>query len=159
MSVAISILGVMSENTGYEAAGTNLLDNTSEQVIVDCLLTLSGNYGTAGSHGDPLVFKSVLDGGGLAAGSQNIPSQLAPNAWEFHELVAANSAAPGFHYDYHPDSLTAPTQNGGVLYISGAGAGSGQGDTEITAGGAYSGTTPSLNGQVIRARFWFTKFI
>jgi hypothetical protein len=168
--LSITVLGVMGENTGYQAPGQNLLDKTNEQFIVDCLITLTGNYGTAASHGDPLSFRSVLDAvpGNLAAGSQNIPSQLAPGGWEFHELVLAGSVGPGFRYEYHPDNLgptatnltaAAPTQNGGVLYISGAGAASGQGDTEITAGGAYAGTTPSLNNQVLRARFWFTKFI
>lgn len=152
MSVAIKITGVTPKNGQGYLVGEGPFDRTNNGWIVDCLLTLSGNYGGAATHGDTINFAAAT-GIGIGPLGDN-----APTMWEFHELVAAGTALPGFEYEYCPGpSLAAPTLNAGVLNIRGAGAGSGQGGTEITEGGAYAGTTPSLNNQVIKARFWFSR--
>jgi hypothetical protein len=113
-------------------------------------ITLSGNYGGAATHGDALDFTTV-----------NLPFSIgdyAPSNWEISELVQAGNAAYGYQYNYCPGpTLAAPTQKGGVLQIFGSGAGIGQGGTELTQGSAYSSFTPSLNGAILRARFWFVR--
>ena len=149
MSVGIAYLGLAPTNgEGYlVAAGPG--DFTAAELIVDFLLTLSANYGGAATHGDAIVFPTIP---GL-----NLPN-YAPIWADFWELVPAGTNPPGYHYTYCPGpTLAAPTLNGGVLNIQGAGAASGQGGTEITQGSAYSGFTPSLNGAQIKMRAYFTR--
>ncbi len=154
MAVGVQIVGIApSDNSGYTPTGGSQVDFTpGGQLIVDCILTLTGNYGGGATHGDTINFGTTV------AGSLDFPSGQAPSWWDFHELVVAGAAASGFVFDYHPGpTLAAPTQNGGVLYITGGATASQDGLNEIAEGGAYSGTTPSLNNVQIRARFWFQR--
>ena len=151
MAVAVAYTGVIANGSTFAAgSGSNQFDITKEEICIDCQLTLSGSYGTASSHGDP-VNLAVPPLGALPYGN-------APTMWELRELVPAGTALTGFTFNYCPGpTLAAPTQAGGVLQITGGAASSGQGGVEITEGSAYSSYTPSLNGTVILARFWFSR--
>jgi hypothetical protein len=145
------LVGLVANGVGYTPTGGNgMSDATLAEIAMDVNITLSANYGTAGSHGDPLDFTAL-----------HLPFSIgdqAPSNWEIKELLVAGAVPLGFLYNYCPGPmLAAPTQAGGVLQITGTGAASGQGGTEITAGSAYSGFTPSLAGAVLRARFWFAR--
>ncbi len=149
--VGIAFVGVTPNNGQGYLVGNGPPDFTKgNELIADFILTLSGNYGGAATHGDAISFS------GLA-----LPINLgdyAPAWAEFWELVAAGTNPPGYKYTYCPGpTLAAPTLNGGVLNIQGTGAGSGQGGTELTEGSAYSSFTPSLNNQQIKMRMWFTR--
>lgn len=117
------------------------LDRTRTRQIVEGTLTLSGNYGTGSSHGDTVNFAQF----------DQIKSDYPPVWVEVKEDQGAGNAPLGFKYNY----ATGTTQGNGVLQITGGAAGSGQGGAEITEGGAYSGTTPSLNNVVLRFRSAF----
>ena len=153
MAVALYVTGILPVNSnGYGPATSDpasaVVDFTANEIIVDCQLKLSGSYGTASSHGDTLDFTSVNPKFSMG--------EFAPVHWEIKELIVAGAAGLGYTYEYHPGpTLAAPTQAGGVLYIAGTGAGSGQGGVEITEAGAYSTFTPSLDGAILKARFWF----
>ena len=150
MAVAITITGVVPANGAGYTTLNNPSDRTQGEIIVDCLLTLSGNYGTASSHGDPVDFTKVNPP--FSFGDQ------APADWSIKELLVQGTAPFGFMYNYLPGpTLAAPTQAGGILQIVGTGAASGQGGTELTQASAYSSQTPSLAGAVLKARFWFQR--
>lgn len=154
MGVAIEYTGVQANGSGFAAsgptvtggAGSGQFDETTKEVVIDCILTLSGSY-VAG--GDPVNFGSVAPPIGASL------FDYAPSHWSLNELQVAGTALSGFHFSYLPGpTLAIPTQAGGVLQITGTGAASGQGGTQLSAG-AYSGSTPSLDGVRIKARFWF----
>ena len=149
MAVTIAYTGVICNGASFAAgSGSGQFDTTKEEIIVDCTLTLSGSY-TAG--GDTVDFTSVAPPIGASAFS------YAPTAWALNEQGIKGTALSGFNFYYVPGpTLAAPTQAGGALQIFGTGAGSGQGGTELSAG-TYASATPSLDGKVIRARFWFAR--
>jgi hypothetical protein len=159
MSVTIAQTGVQINNAPYVSSGSPI-DYTACEYIVDFLLTLSGNYGIAGGHGDPLDLTKFVDAVTQATAGISFPfGQSAPIFWEFVELVQAGNVGTGYTYNYCPGpTLAAATQAGGKLQIFGTGAASGQGATELTNGSAYSTFTPSLNNVQVKARFWFRKF-
>lgn len=144
MSVAVAILGVITNGSSFTAASQKPDFSQGGTITIYGTLTLSGNYGTASSHGDPLDFTTVASE--FSFGNQS------PTWVDIKELVVAGAAPLGYIYNFNPGpTLAAPTQKGGVLCIVGTGASSGQGGTELTEGSAYSGFTPSLNGAVL----WF----
>ena len=151
MAVGIAYTGVVPSNGQGYLVGAGPNDFTAAELIADFIITLTGNYGGATTHGDAISFASVaIPGCNLG--------DYAPVWAEFWELVPAGTNPPGYHYTYCPGpTLAAPTLNGGVLNIQGTGAASGQGGTELTEGSAYSGFTPSLNNQQIKMRMWFTR--
>jgi len=153
MSIAIAYTGTVPSNGQGYLVGNGPPDATEDCIIADFIFTLTkgSNYGGAATHGDVVSFASVaIPGANLG--------NYAPVWAEFWELVPAGTVLPGFKYTYCPGpTLAAPTLNGGVLQITGTGAGSGQGGVEISEGGAYSGTTPSLDGQQLKARLWFVR--
>ena len=146
--IAVAFQGILHNGSSYSSpSGT--VDFTAAEFIADFTLTLSGNYGTSASHGDPLSFAISLP---TSLGS------YAPTRVEVFEAPPVGTAALGYIFVYQPGpTLAAPTQAGGALCILGTGAASGQGGTEITAGSAYSGFTPSLSGVVLRCRAWFAR--
>lgn len=156
--ITVTFIGIAGRGSAY-TVGSLVNAVCNRELVLDFLLTLSGTYGTATSHGDILDFTSAAPNGfGLP--------EYAPTAVFVRELVQAGSLAPGFQYLYCPAAINTPdgsTPADGVLQITGAGAGSGQGGTEITQGAAYSTTTPSLNtsggtsGQQLLCRAWFGK--
>jgi hypothetical protein len=145
MAVALAILGPIKNGGSFAAgAGSQEADTTKEMIVVYGTMTLSGNYGTSTSHGDPVDFTTLNPP--WSFGNQ------APTFVDIKELVAAGSAPAGYIYNYNPGpTLAAPTQKGGVLQILSTGTASGDGLNEITEGSAYSGFSPSLNGTVL----WF----
>lgn len=147
MSVAIEYTGVQANGSSFSAgAGSGQFDQTTKEIVIDCILTLSGSY-VAG--GDPVNFGSVAPPIGASL------FDYAPSHWSLNELQVAGTALSGFVFSYLPGpTLAAPTQAGGVLQITGDAAGVGQGGVQLSAG-AYSGSTPSLDGVRIKARFWF----
>lgn len=157
--VKVSITGVTPANGAGYVTGDNPPDRTQSEMIVDCILTLSGNYGTGTSHGDAVSFATLYDPVTLlVVGTPYSFGDQAPSDWSIKELIVAGTAPLGYQYNYQPGpTLAAPTQNAGVLTIVGTGAASGQGGTEITEGSAYSSFTPSLNGAQLKARFWFVR--
>ena len=134
MAVAVAVGSIVANDP---AAG---LDRTRASYIVEGTLTLSGNYGTGSSHGDTVDFAS-----------DKVKSNQPPKWVDIREDQGAGNAPLGFKYTYNSGT----TQSNGVLTITGTGASSGQGGTEITEGSAYSGFTPSLNGAVLRFRAEF----
>lgn len=149
MAVTIAYTGVLANGSSYAAGtGSGQFDTTKEEIIIDCTLTLSGSY-VAG--GDTLDFTSVAPPIGASLFS------YAPTQWTLNEQSIKGTALSGFSFYYVPGpTLALPTQAGGGLQIFGTGAASGQGGTEVSAG-TYASTTPSLDGKVIRARFWFSR--
>ena len=152
MAVAVAYTGVIANGSTFAAgSGSNQFDITKEEICIDCQLTLSGSYGTASSHGDP-VNLAVPPLGALPYGN-------APTMWELRELVPAGTALTGFTFSTIAQGQPLRLRHRRVACsrLSGGAAGSGQGGVEITEGSAYSGFTPSLNGTVILARFWFSR--
>jgi hypothetical protein len=150
MSVSITVTGVVPANGAGYTTPNNPGDRTQNEIIVDCLLTLSGNYGTSTSHGDPVDFTKVNPP--FSFGDQ------APSFWHIVELLAAGTAPLGYIYNYCPGpTLAAPTQAGGVLQIVGTGTASQDGGNELTEAAAYSSQSPSLDKAVLKARFWFVR--
>ena len=149
MSVTIAMTGVILNGASYAAGSAgNQFDITKEQIIIDCTLTLSGSY-TAG--GDPVDFTKVSPPAGALLYS------YPPTSWTINEQGIKGTALSGFSFYYVPGpTLAAPTQAGGALQIFGTGSVSGQGATELAAG-TYASATPSLDGKVLRARFWFAR--
>lgn len=135
MAVAVAFTSIVASDPA------NGLDATRSRIIVEGTLTLTANYGTNSSHGDTVNFSGVAN------------SDLPPAWVDIREDQGAGNAPLGFRYIYNSGT----TQANGVLTIVGSGASSGQGGTEITEGGAYSGTTPSLNNAVLRFRAAFPK--
>lgn len=151
MAVKVAITGIITNGSSFSAGNASAVtDATLNEYIVDGTLTLSGSYGTASSHGDPVDFTGV-----------NPPSSFggqAPTRVEILEMPQSGVAALGYVYVYCPGpKLSAPTQAGGVLQVLGGAAASGQGSVEITQGSAYSGFTPSLSGAILYFRAWFAR--
>ena len=134
MAVAVAITSIVN------ADPSGGRDSTRTRTIVEGTLTLSGSYGGAATHGDTVNFVGVQ-------------SDYPPVWVDIREDVGAGNAPLGYKYDYNRGTTAA----NGVLTITGSGAGSGQGGTEITEAAAYSGFTPSLNGAVLRFRAMFAK--
>lgn len=149
MAVTIAYTGVIANGATYAAgSGSGQFDTTKEEIVIDCTLTLSGSY-VAG--GDVVNFSAIAPPIGASLYS------YAPTSWTLNEQGITGTALSGFSFAYVPGpTLAAPTQAGGALQVFGTGAGSGQGGTEVSAG-TYASTTPSLDGKVIRARFWFAR--
>lgn len=149
MAVTIAYTGVLANGATFAAgSGSGQFDTTKEQIVIDCTLTLSGSY-TSG--GDPVNFSAIAPPIGASLFS------YAPSAWSINEQGVAGTALSGFNFYYVPGpTLAAPTQAGGVLQVFGTGAASGQGGTQLSAG-TYASSTPSLDGVVLRARFWFAR--
>ncbi len=147
MAVTIAYTGVLANGATFAAgSGSGQFDQTMKEIVVDCTLTLSGSY-VAG--GDPVNFGSVAPPQGASL------FDYAPSHWELTELGVAGTAVSGFTFVYVPGpTLAAPTQAGGVLQVIGGAASSGTGGVELAAG-TYASATPSLNGTVVKARFWF----
>lgn len=144
MAVGIAYTGVLANGSSFAAgSGSGQFDTTKNEIVIDCQLTLTGSYGTASSHGDPINFGAV---------SPPIGASLyddAPSHWVIQELVVAGALATGYTYNYCPGpTLALPTQAGGVLQCLLAG-------VEYSEGTAYSGALPA--GTVLVARFWFTR--
>lgn len=149
MAVTITYPGILANGATFApGSGSGQYPITSDMIEIDCELTLSGSYVTGG---DPVNFSAI---------APPSPAQLysyAPTRWLLNEKQVAGTALSGFSFYYCPGpTFAAPTQAGGVLQVFGTGAASGQGATQLSAG-AYSGSTPSLNGVVIRATFWFAR--
>lgn len=149
MAVTIAYTGVLANGATFApGSGSGQFDTTKEEIVIDCTLTLSGSYPAGG---DPVNFGSVAPPIGASLYS------YAPSHWDLIELVPAGTAVSGFAFSYNPGpTLAAPTQAGGVLQVTGGAAASKQGGTQIDAG-TYAGQTPSLDGAVIKARFWFAR--
>jgi hypothetical protein len=122
MAIAVAI-----SSTGYDPSGG--VDTTRNSVIVTGTLTLTGNYGGASTHGDTVNFAQF----------DQIKSSYIPKWVRVYEQPSAGTAALGFTYIFCPGT----TQANGVLQILSAVG------TEISEGGAYSGTSPSLNNAVL----------
>lgn len=149
MAVTIEYTGVQANGSSFAPGkGSGQFDQTMKEIIIDCNLTLSGSY-TAG--GDLVNFGSVSPPIGA------LLYDYAPSDWSLKELQVAGTALSGFQFNYLPGpTLAAPTQAGGVLQITGGAAATKQGGTQIDAG-TYASQTPTLDGVVIKARFWFSR--
>ncbi len=152
MAATLKFKGIITDGASFAAAAGSLVpDNTQKEIILDFDITLTGNYGGAATHGDPLDFTAP-------AYSGCNPGLQAPTKVEVFERPVAGVAPTFYQYVYCPGpTLAAPTQAGGVLAIAGTGAASGQGGTEITEGSAYSSFTPSLNNIVLGCRAYFAR--
>ena len=135
MAVAIA-LGTVA---GDPAAG---LDATRTSLIVFGTLTLSGNYGTAASHGDPVDFTTL-----------GIATDFSPKFVSITEDIAAGQAPLGYIYRY----FAGTTLKNGVLNIVGTGTASQDGGNEITEAAAYANQSPSLAGAVLSFMALFIK--
>ena len=138
MAATLTITGIQPAASVQGVGSTyasGLADQTKMSIIVEGTIALTGSY-TAG--GDPLAIVSSTVG---------LPFQfglLAPHFVSITEIGVTGTAVPGFQYVYvWGPTLANPTQNGGAVQIFGAGAGSGQGGTQIS--GAYASTTPALS--------------
>jgi len=111
----------------------NPIDVTLNFFQVYGVLTLTGSYGGASTHGDTLAL------GGLCPSNQ-IPIQV--TIWE---APAAGTAPTGYQFGYAPGT----TQNNGVLTIF-------TGTSEYSEGSAYSA---GLLAAVLYIQVTFPKFI
>lgn len=126
--------------------GSEVPDQTNAELVLVFIGNLTGNY-TAG--GDPLDFTAA------AAANFTLPS-VAPTFVIIEELGVIGTAVPGFTYKYVYGPAAQPwTPQGGAVQIFGAGAGSGQGATQIS--GTIAGTTPSLTNTQIKIIAGFSK--
>lgn len=117
------------------------VDATQIKLVMYGTLTLSGNYGTASSHGDTINFAS-----------DSIKSQQPPTFVDIYEAPAAGASASGYWYNYSAGS----GPNNGSLQIFGAGASAGAASQEYTQGSAYSGVGV---GGVLNFRAEFPSFL
>jgi hypothetical protein len=144
MAVGIVYTGALANGSSFAAgSGSGLWDTTKASIIIPAQLTLTGNYGTGSSNGDPLNFGSVAPpiGGSLY--------DDAPWWWSLEELAVAGSVLTGYEFKYLPGpTLAKPTQAGGVLQALLAG-------VQYTPSAAYGGALPS--GTVINGVFVFTR--
>ena|ERR1700678_3372478 len=124
MSAAATILGTLPQ-----------FDNTRGQQIVDFAVALTGNYGTASSHGD------TLDLSQLGADSNELPIVV-----EFFETTQAGDAGSGLVFRYAPGT----TQANGALQVWDIATAA-----ELSEGSAYS--LPS--GFALQGRAYFPLFI
>jgi len=125
MAVAVSITSV---------------DFTGNQLLVSGTLTLTGNYGSSGSHGDTVSF----------LGFDQVKSSYPPNSVSIFETPAAGTSASGFVYSFSPGT----TQGNGVMQVFGTPATGGATTplTEYTQAAAYSA---GLLAAKISFRAWF----
>ena len=144
MAATLTITGIRpaASSQGVGATvGSGLADTTKMSTIVEGTIALTGSY-VAG--GDPLTIISSAAGQGLPFQFGN----LAPHFVQITELGVIGTAVSGFQYVYvWGPTLANPTINGGAVQIFGAGAGTGQGGSQIS--GTYAGTTPTLGAQVL----------
>ena len=97
-------------------------------------LTLSGNYGTSGSHGDTLSFANI----------QGILTQSSPIHVEVYEQPAPG-VAPSFYAAVFQKKASGATIANGAVNFNLAG-------TEYTQGSAYSGAIATA---VWKFKAWF----
>jgi hypothetical protein len=109
-------------------------DSSAREIIVYGTIVLSGNYGTANSHGDTLNLQQLQD----AVKSSQLPTQV-----EIYEAPPAGTAPSFYQFVFCPGT----SQLNGVLSI-------GSNLTEFTQGNAYS-TSPALAAAVIKVCAWF----
>ncbi len=150
----LTFIGVLKSGAFIAATGAppvitggQVPDQTNAEQVLVFVGNLTGSY-VAG--GDPLDF--------TAAAPLNYPGlTYAPTFVRIEEIGVIGTAVPGFQYQYVYGPAAQPwTPQGGAVQIFGAGAGSGQGGTEITAG-AYANTTPSLNNKQVKIFAMFSK--
>lgn len=123
------------------AGGFN--DTTAAEIIMDFQGTLSGSYV---QHGEPLDFTTA---------TLVFPfGEWAPVKVEIEEIGTTTAALTGFIFRYVWGVI--PTQENGAIQVFATGTASGDGLNELAAG-AYSGTTPSLNGTILAIRAYFAK--
>ncbi len=134
MSVAVTIESAVA----VDPSGG--LDSTQNELIVDGLLTLSGNYGGASTNGDTLDF----------TGHDLIKSQQAPRKVEIYQEPTAGNAPVIYLFLYGRGT----TQANGVLIVTDFAG------VQITEGSGYpaalTDTDPAPN---IRFRAYFPSFI
>lgn len=140
MSVAVAFTSRVASDPG------GIVDHTMNTEVVYGTLTLTNNYGTAGSHGD--VMSLVSD---------KVKSQQIPKWVRIWEDQGAGNAPLGYEFLY----ATGTTQANGKLVVLGTGstAAAKTGLTEFTQGDAYSTGSPSLNNAVLRFEAAFPIFI
>ena len=157
MSISnLTFVGILSAaDPAYIAAtgtppaiqGSQRPDQTNSELLLVFIGNLTGSYANGG---DPLDFTAA------APSNYSLPSTAPTKVW-IEELGVIGTAVPGFQYQYVYGPAAQPwTPQGGAVQIFGAGAGSGQGGTQITAG-AYANTTPSLNNTQIKIVALFGK--
>lgn len=114
------------------------IDNTQNRFCVEFVVTLTGNYGGASTHGD------TLDLSTLGAQSAQLPTEV-----QLFEASPAGAVPSGNIFRFMPGT----TQANGVLSIfTAAGA-------EYTQASAY-GTPPfAIVGFTLRGRAWFQSFL
>ena len=88
-----------------------------DQIRILLLLTLSGNYGGAATHGDTLSFSGI----------DEVKSGQVPNRVEIFESPAAGTAPAGYQMIYCPGT----TRDNGVVYFGA------YGGAEYAEGTAY----------------------
>ena len=102
-------------------------------------ITLTGNYGTGSSHGDPLNLS------GLQYQGMTIPANALPLAADFQENPPFGTAATGYSFGLATGST-----------LSGCGLTVFNGTSEYSQGSAYSA---GLLSAVIKAELQFTTFV
>ena len=108
------------------------IDFTAQSFIAFGTIALSGNYGTASSHGDT-VDLSVL----------GVPSSYAPVFVTIAESATPGTSQSGWVYEFNLGT----TQKNCVMQVFGSGT-SGQGLAELSQGSAYSSATPAIPSKV-----------
>lgn len=112
-------------------------DQTNSRLRVELTITLSGNYGGASTHGDPLNLSGL-----------GIPSNALPSQVVFQEASPAGAAPSSKTFKYMPGT----TQANGLLYVENADG------TEYTQASAY-GTPPfAIVAFALKAIAFFPKF-
>ncbi len=134
MSVLVTI------NSAVNVDPSGGYDTTQNEEIVDGLLTLSGNYGGASTHGDTIDF----------TGHDLIKSQQAPRKVEIYQEPTAGVAPVIYCFLYGRGTTMA---NGVLIVTDFAG-------VEITEGSAYPAALTNTDVPPnIRFRAWFPTFI
>lgn len=128
------------------AVAVTQVDQTTHHFIVYANLTLTGNYGEAAGDGD------IVDFTGIDA----IKASQPPDWSEIKDGQAAGNTPYGYSYNFAPGTSLA---NGKLQVMNQVTAAAKTGAVQFTEGDAYSTGTPSLNNAVLKARFWFRKFI
>jgi hypothetical protein len=126
MAIAITVDG----STANPLLGVP--DTTFKESIYQGTFTLTGNYGTASSHGDTLSFSSAF----ILAGLKTVPLRV-----EVYQQPASGTAPGNCSAVYCPGT----TRDNGVVSFANAG-------TELTGGSAYTGAASTA---VWKYRAWF----
>lgn len=108
-------------------------DRTQQSIVVYGNLTLSGNYGAGGSHGDTLDLSQL-----------GIPSGQLPSALFVYEEPTAGNAPTGYSFLY----ARGTTQANGKLIVMQGGAAASNPMAEITQGGAYPGALTAATANI-----------